>query len=140
MAHIPESLRELVFERAGGYCEYCLTDYRDSLYAHEVDHIIPIKHRGQTTAENLCLSCLDCNRFKGSDFASFDPDTDEVELLYNPRRDRWSDHFQLNGAIINPMTPQGRVTEFILKLNEDFRVRARSSLLVAGRYPPAAIR
>jgi hypothetical protein len=136
MTHIPEALRRLVFERAGGNCEYCLLDQRDSLYTREVDHIVPTKHRGQTTADNLCLSYLDCNRHRGSDFASFDPDTGEVALLYNPRRDRWDDHFRLDGPIIEPVTPQGRVTVFLLKLNDELRIRARQSLMEIGHYPP----
>ena len=38
-----------------------------------------------------CL--LDCNRNKGANFGSFDPDTDEVTLLFNPRKQHWKDHF-----------------------------------------------
>ncbi|MFO7321996.1 MAG: HNH endonuclease [Chloroflexota bacterium] len=37
-----------------------MINQEDSLYPHEVDHIIPEKHRGATTLENLCLACLDC--------------------------------------------------------------------------------
>ena len=135
MTYIPETLRRLVVERASGRCEYCLLDQRDSLYAHEVDHIIPEKHRGQTNADNLCLSCLDCNRCKGSDFASFDPDTDQVVLLFHPRRDVWQDHFRLRAAIIEPLTSTGRVTAFVLRLNDEFRTRQRAVLQAAGRYP-----
>ena len=93
MAYIPETLRQLVVERANGRCEYCLINQSDSLYTYEIDHIIPEKHRGETIADNLCLSCLDCNRHKGSDFASFDPETDDVIRLFNPRQDVWSEHF-----------------------------------------------
>ena len=135
MTYIPDTLRRLVVERAHGRCEYCLLDQNDSLYAHEVDHIIPEKHRGQTNAENLCLSCLDCNRYKGSDFASFDPDTGEVVLLFDPRQDVWEHHFRLKGARIEPLTPVGRVTVFILRLNDELRVRQRTVLQAAKRYP-----
>jgi len=135
VTYIPDALRRQVIERAQGRCEDCLLDQRDSLYAHEVDHIIPEKHRGQTNAENLCLSCLDCNRHKGSDFASFDPDTDNVVLLFHPRRDIWEDHFRLKGAMIEPLTPIGRVTVFILHLNNELRIRQRTVLQTAKRYP-----
>ena len=54
------------------------------LFAFEVDYIIAEKHRGTTTEDNLCLSCLDCNRAKGSDFAYFDRETAVVALLFNP--------------------------------------------------------
>ena len=86
MTYISEALRRQVIERAGGCCEYCLIHQQDSLYTHEVDHVIAEKHRGETILENLCLSCLECNRAKGSDFGSFDPETEEITLLYNPRQ------------------------------------------------------
>ena len=69
---IPSSLRQLVIDRAQGKCEYCLIHQDVSIYSHEVDHVIARKHAGQTVAENLALSCLSCNRHKGSDLATFD--------------------------------------------------------------------
>ncbi|HVU09859.1 MAG TPA: HNH endonuclease signature motif containing protein [Phototrophicaceae bacterium] len=137
MSYIPEALRLHVIERAYRRCEYCLLHQDDTLYAHEVDHIIPEKHRGATSQENLCLACLDCNRHKGSDFASFDPETGEIALLFNPREHVWTEHFRLHGARIEPLTAEGRVTVFVLKLNDEMRLRAREALLKAGRYPPS---
>ena len=96
--------------------------------------IIPTKHRGETNAENLCLACLECNRYKGSDFGSFDPDTGRITTLFNPRQQVWQDHFQLEGARIIPLSPEARVTVFVLKLNNEIRVRAREALIEAGRY------
>lgn len=136
MTYIPEALRQLVTDRAQSRCEYCLIHERDSLYKHEVDHVIPEKHRGQTTEDNLCLSCMDCNRHKGSDFASFDPETEEIALLFHPRRDVWSDHFQFAGPHIIPLSPTGRVTVFVLKLNDEMRIRTRQVLIAAGQFPP----
>lgn len=136
MTYIPDTLRQEVAERAKKQCEYCLLHERESIYAHEVDHIIPEKHRGETISSNLCYACLDCNRNKGSDFASFDPETDAVVLLYHPRQDIWSEHFALDGAQIVPKTAKGRVTEFVLKLNAPKRVASRELLIQAGLYPP----
>jgi hypothetical protein len=135
MTYVSEALRLLVTQRAQSRCEYCLIHQRDSLYTHEVDHIIPEKHRGETTEDNLCLSCLDCNRHKGSDFASFDPVTDEIALLFNPRRDVWTEHFELIGPRIVPLTPTGRVTVFVLKLNDEMRIRTRRALIAAEKHP-----
>lgn len=134
--YIPENLRRLVIERARSCCEYCLIHQADSLYSHEVDHIRPEKHRGETVANNLCLARLDCNRAKGTDFGSFDPDTEQVTLLFNPRTQVWKDHFRLEGARIIPLSPEGRVTVFVLDLNEETRIRARRALIEASRYPP----
>ena len=135
MTYIPEALRRQVIERASECCEYCLLPQTVSLYTHEVDHIIAEKHRGETVLENLCLACLECNRAKGSDFGSFDPETGEITLLYNPRQQSWEEHFRLDGARIVPLSPEGRVTAFVLKLNDEIRVRARQGLLEAGKYP-----
>ncbi len=136
MTYISESLRRMVNSRARACCEYCLIPQASKLYAFEVDHIIAEKHRGATHENNLCLSCLDCNRAKGSDFASFDPETGAIALLFNPRLDLWRDHFRLDGALIEPLTPQGRVTVFLLHLNEDVRFRERLALIASESYPP----
>jgi 5-methylcytosine-specific restriction endonuclease McrA len=109
-AYIPTVLRRLVSERAGGRCEYCLIPETAVFAAHEIDHSISQKHGGPTEADNLALSCALCNKHKGSDLVSLDPDTDHIVPLYDPRRDRWSDHFQLRAAQFVPLTPTGRVT------------------------------
>ena len=136
MTYISDELKRFVIERAGGCCEYCLISQSSKLFAFEVDHIIALKHRGKTLEENLCLSCLDCNRHKGSDFASFDPETGEIVMLFNPRRDLWANHFMLDGAVIGTKTPQGRVTEYLLHFNDANRVVERAALIVARAYPP----
>jgi hypothetical protein len=139
MTYIPESLRRTVISRAQNCCEYCLLPQESRLFKFEVDHIIAEKHRGATQEDNLCLSCLDCNRAKGSDFASFDPETGAVALLFNPRRDQWREHFRLNGAVIKPLTAQGRVTVFLLHLNDEVRIREWTALIEAERYPPSEL-
>src|SRR5689334_1530994 len=136
MTYIPEALRRSVMVRAKNCCEYCLIPQESKLFTFEVDHIIAEKHRGVTQDDNLCLSCLDCNRGKGSDFASFDPETGEIARLFNPRQDQWHEHFWLNGAVIEPKTAKGRVTVFLLHLNDEVRVSERTALIEAGRYPP----
>lgn len=136
MTYVPETLRQEVIERANHRCEYCLLHERDSIFSHEVDHIIPEKHRGETVSSNLCYACLECNRNKGSDFGSFDPETNEVALLYHPRHDKWSDHFALDNAQIIARSAIGRVTEFVLKLNAPKRLSNRKLLAKSGRYPP----
>ena len=105
MTYLSETLRQQVVERAEECCEYCLVHQRDSLYAHEVDHIIPIKHRGETNLDNLCLAYLDCNRHKGSDFGSFNPDTGQITALFNPHTQAWHEHFRLDGPRIIPLPP-----------------------------------
>jgi hypothetical protein len=107
----------------------------EPVYPHEPDHIIALKHGGPTAADNLAYACFECNRAKGSDIASLDPESGLLTPLYHPRSQRWDEHFHFAEAIIEPLTPVGRVTVFVLRLNQDARVAIRASLLLAGRYP-----
>jgi hypothetical protein len=125
---IPESLRRQVEERANYRCEYCLLPNSLSFYPHEVDHIIALKHNGLTTAENLACACWRCNRYKGTDLGSFDPETRAFSFLFNPRTQKWADHFRLQDAEINGITPEGRTTVYLLKLNSNERITERQRL------------
>ena len=132
---IPAELRRLVIERASGHCEYCLIHQDVSIYSHEVDHIIALKHAGQTRADNLALSCLSCNRYKGSDLATIGPINDETVPLFNPRRQVWDEHFLLNDARIEGITQIGQATSRLLKLNAPNRILERQVLINQRRYP-----
>lgn len=114
---LPDDVRQLVSERAGCCCEYCLIPDSHSFTPHQIDHIIARKHGGLSTLDNLAYACALCNKRKGSDVASFDKQTNQVVPLYNPRRDIWSEHFALKGVIIEPLSPTGRVTTQLLQLN-----------------------
>jgi len=135
MTYITEQLRREVTERAHNCCEYCLLSQSDIFFIFEMDHIISEKHEGETTLENLCLSCPECNRFKGGDIGSIDRVTGQLTPLFNPRTQMWSEHFHLNDAIIEPLSPEGRVTVFLLRLNLPERVADRQLFLNAGSYP-----
>jgi hypothetical protein len=63
------------------------------------------------------------------------PTTGQVVRLYHPRRDRWGDHFQINGAMIVPITEIGEATARLLRFNDDDRVLERTLLQAAGQYP-----
>lgn len=129
MSYIPESLRREVAVRAQHRCEYCLLHERFTLKRHEVDHIRAEKHGGATVSENLCLSCFECNRNKGSDLSSVDPMTDEIVPLFHPRRDAWQEHFRFTETgEIEGITPKGRVTAALLGFNHPERVELRRIL------------
>lgn len=88
--YISAALRRLVAERANNMCEYCLGGDIEALFPHEPDHIAAIKHGGKTEESNLAWACFACNRRKGTDVASIDPQSGEVTRLFNPRDDQWS--------------------------------------------------
>ena len=136
MTYIPANLRRLVIARAGDCCEYCRVGQAGRVIDFAVDHIIAEKHGGPTEVDNLCLICYWCNSHKGSDISSVDWDgAEEVTPLFNPRKHNWADHFQLRGAIIQPLTPEGRVTAQLLRFNDPQRILEREMLLRLGEYP-----
>jgi hypothetical protein len=135
MSYVSAALRRLVTERARSLCEYCRFPQLASLFAFEIEHVIAEKHDGITEAENLALSCPCCNRFKGSDLGSIDPETQQLTPFFNPRLHQWSDHFRLEGGTIVPLTPEGRVTVKILQFNLPERILEREQLSTIGEQP-----
>src|SRR5262245_40462353 len=115
MTYVPAALRREVIERAGDCCEYCRMRQEDGDMTFHVEHIIAESQAGKTIASNLALSCPHCNHFKGTNIAAADPQTDEPTFLFHPRRHQWDDHFRLNGAVVEPLTPEGRATVFVLR-------------------------
>lgn len=135
MSYISASLRQSVIERADNCCEYCLLSQEDNFFPFEVDHIRAEKHGGVSASDNLAWSCSNWNGFKGSDIGSIDPLTDKLTPLFNPRLQVWSEHFRLDGARIEPLTPEGRVTVFLLRLNRLEIIAEREALITLNRYP-----
>ena len=136
--YISADLRRFVEARANHLCEYCLLHADDTYLGCQIDHVIAEKHGGPTEVENLCLACAICNRAKGSDIGSIAPSTGEFSRFYNPRIDRWTEHFALKGVAIQPRTPTGEATAKILGLNLPDRLLEREMLQSNGSYPPNA--
>ena len=105
----PEIARA-VRERAKGVCEYCLLAEVDSPFSFHVEHIIPKAHRGSDDIDNLALACPQCNQRKGTNLTGIDPDTGQLTPLFNPRTERWDDHFSLKQGRILPATAVARTT------------------------------
>lgn len=126
--YIPGALRRLVEKRADYRCEYCLLPNKVSFFPHEIDHIIAEKHSGKTDEDNLAFTCWRCNRHKGTDLGSFDPLTREFSFLFNPRQQKWSDHFAFEEVVIVGLTNEGRTTAKLLQFNSDERLAERKRL------------
>ena len=84
--------------------------------------------------ENLAWACIFCNLYKGPNLASFDPDTGELTRLFNPRLDRWYEHFRLDGARIAGLTPVGRTSIWLLEMNSEILFSLRASLMREGQW------
>lgn len=127
-----ESLRESVRRRAEDRCEYCLLRQQYSEFAHHVEHIVARQHGASDNFDNLALACHFCNRKKGPNLAGIDPLTGAITVLFHPRRDTWSDHFQWNGPLIEGLSAAGRATVNVLALNDNKRMRLRLQLFEKG--------
>lgn len=97
-------------------------------------HIISIKHEGSSEFINLAYACVFCNRFKGTDVGSISA-SGEFIRFFNPRVDRWAEHFRLDSAVIQPLTPVGEVTVRILRFNDGARLHEREEMIRFGKYP-----
>lgn len=65
-----------------------------------------------------------------------DPDTQRQVPIFNPRTDRWDDHFGWQVHEIMPLTPRGRATVAALDLNHPRRVQIRRAEGLFGLFPP----
>lgn len=130
--------KRAVYERAGGCCEYGRSCDKNTSQIMEVEHIDP---NGDDALENLCLSCGNCNRSKAAFSRAIDPETNAEVQLFNPRKQRWSEHFRWveNGTMIVGLTATGRATVYRLKMNREIMREARARWAAAGYHPPEEI-
>ncbi len=122
---IPGELRAAVADRGGHRCEYCRIHEDDAGFAHQVDHIISPKHGGTSVSGNLAYACVLCNRHKGSDIASVDPQSGEAVRLFHPRLDDWTDHFRFVDGTVEALSGPGRATVRLLRFNARERIAER---------------
>lgn len=136
--HIADELRHAIEHEFGFRCSYCLTPQDIIGLRLQIDHIIPEVRGGRTVAENLCLACISCNRAKADSEAALDPVTESIVSLFNPRRQRWHEHFRWSedGTELIGRTACGRATILTLQMNNARVVGARSLWVQAGWWPP----
>ena len=138
MSYISGRVRKRVQQRAGNRCEYCLSRQELVNSPFEVDHFIPVSRGGTDNEDNLCWACEMCNQFKWARIDAIDPQTGFRARLFNPRQDKWSDHFIWSGegtAIVG-LTEVGRATVSALKMNNDLAVTVRKNWCKVGWHPP----
>lgn len=136
MPRIPSAVTREVRRRAQDACEYCQLPQDADDVPLQVDHILARQHGGKTELKNLALACLHCNLHKGPNLSGIDPTTQQVVALFNPRTDRWAEHFEWNGARLIGLTPPGRATIDVLDINGSIQIAAREALIQEGRFPP----
>jgi hypothetical protein len=131
-------LRQAIAEQAGHRCGYCQTAQTYSGVPLHIEHIVPLSAGGETTESNLWLACALCNGHKGAQTHGVDPATGELTPLFNPRTQKWLDHFAWSndGTLILGQTPCGRATVVMLQLNNEYVVPARKNWVRVGWHPP----
>ena len=137
MARVADSLRRQVYERAQGICEYCQTQQLIVINMH-IDHIVPRSAGGKSELDNLCLSCISCNGAKHRFQMGVDPASQLEVPLFNPRAQRWIEHFTWNGdgTLVLGLTEIGRATVSRLRMNRSRIVQSRRRWVNAGLHPP----
>ena len=125
-----------VHERANNCCEYCYTCRKIIGQTMHVDHILP---DGGDSLENLCLACPTCNMAKSNVVGDFDPDAESFVYFFNPRTQKWSEHFRWvdGGRQIEGITPIGRLTVERFSMNLDRLIIARTLWIKAEYHPPS---
>jgi hypothetical protein len=136
--HVTAQERRLIAERARGRCEYCRSPVNFATQSFSVEHILPVSRGGETILDNLALACPGCNGHKYTKIEAVDPADEALIPLYNPRTQRWWDHFSWNEDFtrIIGLTPAGRATVNALRMNRLGVMNMRRVLFASGLHPP----
>ena len=70
---VPAAQRQALADRAGGCCEYCLSQERFSPDPFSVEHIMPRSAGGADDLSNLAFSCQGCNNRKYTSTSALTP-------------------------------------------------------------------
>ncbi|MBC7777199.1 MAG: HNH endonuclease [Phycisphaerae bacterium] len=135
---MPERLRNLVLQRAHNCCEYCFSQADYSPAPFGIEHIFPTAKGGASEPENLAWSCQGCNGRKHTFTDAPDPYTGFLAPLFNPRTDKWEEHFAWDEEFsqIIGLSPIGRATVECLDLNRKEVFNLRKLLVPLGLHPP----
>ncbi len=137
--YIPIVVERRVRQAARNRCGYCLSPQHLVVARLEIEHIVPPGQGGTSDESNLWLSCPLCNRAKSDRTSGTDPQTGLVVALFNPRTQRWHEHFEwsTDGLRIIGKSPTGRATVALLHLDSDAdAILVRSYWVQAGWHPP----
>ena len=109
---LTEQQKKEVARRAKQCCEYCQSQARFSPDPFSIEHIKPRSRGGTDEPSNLAFSCQGCNNHKYTSVEAIDPISGETVQLFDPRRQKWNDHFVWNAdqRIVLGLTPVGRAT------------------------------
>ncbi len=128
-------IRREVEQRAAGRCEYCRMHQSLQGATFHVEHVMPRCLGGLSDLDNLAWACPSCNLHKSNRVEAEAPGFHKIVPLFNPRTDKWAEHFGWDGYHIIGLTPVGLVTVFALSLNHERRVKIREAETLFGLFP-----
>jgi hypothetical protein len=140
-ARISAALRRKAAARAGGCCEYCRSHERFAMQSFSAEHIQPRSRQGKSNLSNVAWACQGCNSHKYNHISARDPVTGDLISLFDPRKQRWDEHFAWNdeGTKMLGLTPVGRATVEALRLNRPGLINLRRILVAVREHPPTKI-
>lgn len=138
---VPRSVRRVVQDRAGNRCEYCRHSAEYSSAPFVCDHVLPRASGAGNSPDELAWSCPYCNGHKHSKTHARDPKTKRTVALFNPRRQKWGDHFVWSDdfLLVSGLTATGRATIDALQLNRPELLKLRGALILIGEHPPLSL-
>ncbi len=133
---MPVGLYENVAARARHRCEYCHAPEIFFNHRFVVDHIVPRVFGGSDELDNLALACHACNGHKYQKQLILDLARKRHIRIYNPRRDRWGNHFRWNRNKTRLLgrTAIGRATIAALQINSERQIEARILWLKINKF------
>jgi hypothetical protein len=123
--------------RAGHRCEYCHAPEAVFNLPFEVEHVIPTCRGGIDAEANWALACRSCNLHKAAYVSGIDAESQTECRLFNPREDRWDEHFRTGGESgkVEGLTPVGRASVVRLEINSETQTAARRQWMRLGLFP-----
>ncbi len=131
------SRRTRIEKRARNRCEYCHAPQSVCGYRFHLEHIVPVAQGGLDGDENRALACAACNLTKRDMTQAIDPESGKMSRLFNPRSDRWDEHFGWDeeSQRLLGFSVIGRATVNALSLNDSMRLEARMFWVECGLFP-----
>jgi hypothetical protein len=126
-----------VARRGNHRCEYCRAPEAIFNFAFEVEHVVPSSRGGDDQESNLALTSRSCNLHKSDHLTGCDDATGIDVTLFNPRTDRWAEHFEIDldrGEVVG-LTATGRATVDRLRMNDPVQITARLLWIRLGLFP-----
>lgn len=109
-----KALRDQIRQRAAFACEYCGVNETDTGGLLTLDHFHPQSKGGSDNPENLIYCCNRCNSYKYNYF----PSSNKEPSIWNPTQSPRDQHFfELDNGQLKALTPVGKATIDLLRLN-----------------------